>query len=583
MCGILGVSSSFATRDRVEAALAKLAWRGPDARKVELAGEWWLGVARLAISDPATGQPLRCERTGNVVAFNGVLTDAAREFRRFGGSARSRNDAELVLLRFAAAGESGLFLGPGHHAAALVAPELGTTWLLRDREGEKPLWAWRRGTRIVAFASSLAALRALGLDFALRDEEVARFLRYGWQPLPEATGSGDEVFEVPSGVHRIGASGAFERVEVPAVADAGPGSLRVRLERAVQRCAEAEVPVALALSGGIDSACIAAALAAAGRRVPAYQWRALGAPSDERELARTVATHTGLELREVDSGPEILAALPALTAAVGLPLGDPSLLATHALACAVARDGGRVLLGGEGGDELFLGYDRQRAAAWLPSLRWNAFAARLRGTSRVARLARALTAPDPAAELLAAIPVAVLRDILPDPGLAEVGLRAVPEATPETGLARARALDRHGYLRWDLLPKLDTALMAAGVEGRCPFLDPEVTGSPEALAAPTRAALGKRALREAFHSALPRAVFARRKTGFGIPLDRWLRTDAFVADLLSERRTQQRAHLRPGVAAHLLDLHRKGQARLGRVLHALVALEVWLRWNEAAT
>ena len=584
MCGILGVAMTLATRDRTEAALANLAWRGPDERRVVAAGAWWLGVARLAIRDRSAGQPMLCEQSGRVVAFNGVMTDATHEFRRFAGTARSHNDSELPLLRFAAEGEAGLHLGPGHHAAALVAPDTGLVWLMRDREGEKPLWVWQIAGRVVAFASTLASLAVLGARPRLGDEERARFLRYGWQPEPRAGDAGHELLEVAPGVHRIDAQGCMTRVPESSRA-ASPtdfhGSatdLRARVTSAVLRCADAEVPVALALSGGIDSACIAAALASSGRRLIAYQWCARGALEDERERAALIARHTGHELRMVDAGPEILVALPMLTAAVGLPLGDPSVLAVHSLARVVAADGHRVLLSGEGGDELFLGYDRQRAAAWLPRMRLRWLEHAVSGTSRWARLVRAFAAADPQAELLAAAPKGFLRGVLRQRGLADVAVREVAAAQGAAGLVRAHALDRHGYLRWDLLPKLDIALMAAGVEGRCPLLDPAVTTSAEALATPNRSQLKKRALVDAFRAQLPARVFTQRKLGFGIPLDRWLREHPFLPGVLADPKTSSREHIDGQGLRRMLDLHLCGRANFGRALYGIAALELWLRW-----
>jgi len=149
-------------------------------------------------------------------------------------------------------------------------------------------------------------------------------------------------------------------------------------------------------------------------------------------------------------------------------------------------------------------------------------------------------------------------------------------------LERARFVDRQFYLRSDLLPKCDTAFMAAGIEGRCPYLDPEVLASPEARSADPRAVLGKRALRAAFRHDLPDGVLDQPKLGFGLPLDRWIREDDALLDLLCDRRTRSRPHLRASGLQAMLDCHRSGRANLGHGLYLIAAWELYLRYLEAS-
>src|SRR5690606_8648617 len=171
--------------------------------------------------------------------------------------------------------------------------------------------------------------------------------------------------------------------------------------------------------------------------------------------------------------------------------------------------------------------------------------------------------------------------LVPELRQAALGEELAPLGTATT-LERARLVDRLAYLRSDLLPKLDVATMAAGIEGRCPFLDPEVLASHEATAADPRAVLGKRPLRELFEARLPRGHFAQRKRGFALPLDRWWREDDFLPDLLLERRTLERPHLIAAGLRRMLDAQRAGSVRLGHALYLLVAYELWLRTLAAA-
>jgi asparagine synthase (glutamine-hydrolysing) len=573
MCGIVGIKSAQVP-DSLAAALQALAWRGPDDRRTLQAGAWSLAVARLAITDPGSPQPIVCPETGRVVLFNGAVTSAAGERKELGGALRTGNDAELLLARLRTHGESALLRMTGPYAAVIVDPRADRLWLVRDPCGEKPLYAVTREGRVVAFASTAGSLRALGFDVALAEAEVARWFRFGFCLAPQLAAAGLELRADLRGAWVDDREGLRHLAAEPPRAP--PAPLRERILHAVDRCAQAEVGVGLSLSGGVDSSCIAAALRSLKRRVPAYQFRAAGEPEGERELGKKVAQATGHYLRPVDGSPALLATLPALTRAAGLPLGDPSVLAAHAVAAAAHADGMRVLLSGEGADDLWLGYRRHRAAAMLPArgLRW--LPSPKLSMRPLARLSRALASSRPYDALLEVTPPAFRRAVLV-PALQRGEL---PEDGSRSALQRARHVDRHYYLRHDLLPKLDLATMAAGVEGRCPFLDPEVLQSDEAEAEDPRAVLGKRALKEAFRRDLPSGVLEQRKLGFGLPLDRWLREDDWLPDLLRDRRTCERGHLRAEGLARMLDLHRRGRARLGHGLFLVAAYETWLRERE---
>jgi asparagine synthase (glutamine-hydrolysing) len=576
MCGIVGIRAETLREMRGDfaAAMRALAWRGRDGSGSAQVGGWRLGVARLAITDPAAAQPIVCAHTGRVVVCNGAITSARAEWARYGEGRQTRNDAELPLLRLRHCGPGALAPQCGHYAFAVADPD-GRLWLARDPWGEKPLWVVRRGARVLAFASTVAALRALGFVIDLPLAEVGHLLRLGWHFAPAIEGAGLTLEDAGAGVWEADGGTPVPQQVAPWPAR----SLRARVQAAVERCARAEVRVGLLLSGGIDSACLAACLRAAGcTDLPAFQFAARGEPRAERGRAQQVAEHTGMHLIAVDGGPELLRLLPALTAAHGLPVGDPSTLAAHAVALRAAQEGVKVLLSGEGGDELFFGYRRHRVAArmrrwqfgWLPlpDPLAHGYSARLR---------RALRARD----------VDLLLAVAP-PGVAELALapelRAV-HPLPLAGdvvdpLERAITLDRQAYLRRDLLPKADLATLYAGVEGRCPFLDPEVAAAPEAELHAAARNLGKRALRLAFASELPRAVLRQGKTGFGLPLDRWLRQDDFLADILSDRRTLERPHVVAAGLRDLLDRHRQGRVHLGHALYLFAAYELYLRTLE---
>lgn len=577
MCGILGVRTTWLNdRRAVESALDTLAWRGPDGSALTRAGpDWWLGVARLAITDLTASQPLECPRTGRIVAFNGAVTSAQSEWPAFDGLARTRNDAELLLLRAERDGPEGLLGMTGPYAVAVVDPAERCVWLGRDPEGEKPLWLGIEAGQVVAFASSRAALRALGFDVGLTAEQRRQFVQFGmWVPDRDTA-----VVELPPGLHRL-ADAEAEPDRGARVPRSRDGDLGRGLERAVARCTTAEVPVALTLSGGIDSACIAVAAAGAGRRLDAFQFCAVGEPQLERERAQAVASQLGHHLRLVDGRPNLLTELERLTTLQGGPVGDPSTLAALAVAQAAAGAGAKVILSGEGADDLLLGYRRQRLAAWLParSPRATVALAGSRGT-----LARAWRAWRGGYEELLRVPRPRFAADVFAPELAEPSAFAVTPAPPGRMVERARILDREVYLRRDLLPKLDLATMAAGIEGRAPFLDPAVLDSAAVREPRTRLVLGKAALRAAFGSRLPPGFMRQRKRGFAVPLDRWFAEDDFLADVLSDQRTVARAHLRAdGLRAAIDRGRRDPRAGDGHALYLVAALELFDRWLEDA-
>ncbi|MGE3171310.1 MAG: asparagine synthetase B [Planctomycetota bacterium] len=576
----------------MRSALAALRWRGPDGAGSVRCGDFVLGCARLAITERRSRQPL-LRRGGRFAAvLNGAVTDARAQWRELRPRLLRRpslpNDTWLPLLWCEAGRPERLGDFAGHRAVAVVDAVEDRLWLAQDPAGEKPLLVALVGGAPVAFASTAPALRALGVDAVVDDAGLARLFWSGAAGPPVGRPAGPRVVAALPRVHTAAGSGQ-PPVPVPARAapEAAPPVLATALAAAVARCADAgaDQPVGLALSGGIDSSCIAVELA--GRRdgsaPTAWQFRAAGADRGERDLAAAVAAHLGLALRPVEGGPEVLDALPLLTRCAGLPLGDPSVLAVHALARKAAGAGVRVLLSGEGADEALLGYARHRALRRLP--RWRLPApprtAADWSMGRVARSLRALAAADPYLELLAVTPPAFRREVL----TAEI---AAPGSTGPWGpwpgrprgpaaerLQHAAAVDRDLYLRWDLLPKLDVATMAAAVEGRCPFLDGEVQRACAALSPLQR--LGKRPLRAAYRDRLPAAVFAQPKRGFALPLDRWFRGDLPWLDLLRSARTRARPHLRPGGLDRAIDRHRRGAADLGHALYLVVAFELYLQ------
>ena len=602
MCGIVGARDDW-LRSRgqlpdaaLSAAVAALAWRGEDDQGVRRAGGWWLGCARLAIS-AGEGQPLHATGLGTTAVMNGAITNARELWRQLAPETEGReplpNDAALPGLAVGSGRPALLDAMRGHHAYAVVDERSEQVYLGQDRYGERPLCCvvtrvdgrWQ----LVAFASTPAALRAFGVDVRATQDDVAQWFRYGWSEARTYEVDADlRVCELPSrgAAHVARPSGerwielAQDDARVTDAASTDARALPELLAESVQRCLDTPSTTGLCLSGGLDSSCLALTLETLGRAVPAYQFSALGGPPDERRAAAAVAAAAQLPLRRVDGGPEVLDALPKLTRLAGQPLGDPSVLAAHAVATAARADGVKVLLGGEGADELLLGYRRYRALQRMPRLPGLArLGHRLRPWSMRAgaRLVRAAFAPNPVRALLAVTPPAFGREVLTE-ALAEApcwrDAEPLPRARESLALA-GRADDLAHYLPRDLLPKLDVALLAAGVEGRCPYLEAGVEAHGASLDA-----LGKRPLRTAFAARLPAEVRRLPKRGFSLPLDAWFRGELNALEVLAEDRSRQRPHLRPGGLARAVDQHRKQRTELGHGLYLLYAYELHLRADE---
>jgi len=599
MCGIVVARDRWLRQQPGEpaatmaAAVECLRWRGPDGGDVVHLGEWWLGCARLAITQPRSRQPVVARGRRWAAVLNGAITNARELWAHFLPGAERRvappNDAWLPLLAVARGDFAALAAMRGHHAYAVVDLAADRLVLGQDRYGEKPLFcltkAATNGRELVAAASTLPALAAVGMPDSDQPRVRADFWHYGFSsPAPARLPAGLRLDALPRRGKPCASLGGAQPLpcEAPDPTTTRPaatphfvpskpaGSLRARLVASVARCLDASPRAGLLLSGGIDSSVLAAAAHELGKSLPCFQFRAHGSDGAERELARAVARHCQHAFHPVDAGPEVLDALPDLVAAVGWPLGDPSVLAVHAVSRAAAASGCRILLSGEGADELFLGYRRYRALGHLPRLLWLRRLQPGWSMTYLARYWRAATSAQPAASLLEITPPEFRRQVLtpaPPPRW---------RRPPGDPVLQAQAADLEGYLRLDLLPKVDAATLAAGIEARCPYLEGDLLDAPE-----RRAYGGKRRLREAFANSLPKPVFQQPKRGFSLPLDRWFRGATLLLDLLAEPRSQQRNHLRPGGLARAIDRHRQGKCNLGHGLYLLAAMEFFLRLHDA--
>lgn len=496
MCGIAGLlGADGAVRPLIEA----LAHRGPDGIRTEQVAGGEFAHARLSIIDLEGGwQPLHA--AGGAVIGNGEIYNYLELTEQF--QLRDRlatgSDFEPLLHLYAQEGPAAFERLRGMYALCLIGAD-GRTWLARDPFGIKPLYVLELDQGL-AFASEPRAFLAAGLVGAeLSDAAAAELIGFSYTLGPETIFKGVKRLAPGAVVEVVGGRMVEREVVKPLSSRLAKGGeegdllrqLDAVLENSVAVHQRSDVPYGLFLSGGIDSAAIATLMARLNARPVTAFTCGFDTPgaADERARAETVARALDLDWRETSfDEADFWRILPQVAWALDDPTADYATLPTYKLAEAAKADL-TVVLTGEGGDELFGGYGRYRRAlrpAWLG------------GRPAEPR-------PDDPAALARWRTVAK-----PPPGL--------------TRLQQAQWADVATWLPNDLLLKLDRCLMAHGLEGRTPFLDPEVA----AFAYPlpdrfkVRGRYGKWILRKWLETACPAAEPWAKKQGFTVPVDAWI-------------------------------------------------------------
>jgi asparagine synthase (glutamine-hydrolysing) len=618
MCGICGLAAGRGGAPdprALEAMSAALVHRGPDDEGRMASGEVALGARRLSIIDLAGGhQPIANEDGRVTVVQNGEIynhEELRRELAPSGHSFRTRCDTEVIVHLYEELGDGFAERLRGMFAVAIWDERENRLVLARDRFGIKPLFYWETPEGGLAFASELKALMALDeFDPPLDMRALESLLAFNSIPGPLT------IFE---GVRKLQPGHLLSwrpggRVEVrgyaspvPAASDAlrqeGAGDLaaelRERLRDSVRAHLVSDVPVGVLLSGGIDSATLAALAAEeSGERVRTFSIGFRERSFDELERARLVAERYDTEHHELVVDPDVGEVLTRLAEVFDEPLADSSAVPTY-LVSELASRHVKVAMSGEGGDELFGGYHTYVAdsiapwagrpvAALRPLIeRLPSSSARVSFDYKAKRFARGgalppldrhhawkeIFSPELRAELRTD-PVPAGFDPL------DVYRERYASTAGAEPIARLQDVDRAIYLVDDLLVKTDRASMAHSLEVRVPFLDTAVTDL--ALSVPTRRHLlgfqKKRLLRRAMAPLLPRQIVLGRKRGFSIPAAAWLRGELrpFARDVLSADALRRQGLFRPEGVERLLDEHESGRADHSRQIWCLMTIGLWL-------
>ena len=632
MCGIAGLfdlraATTLAHLHEEAATMARVvAHRGPDddGTWADAAAGVGFGHQRLSIIDPSAAghQPMTSADGRWTVTYNGELYNFAELRGALEGAGvgfAGGSDTEVLVEALAAWGlDATLRRANAMFALAAWDARDRALHLVRDRLGEKPLY-WSLAGATLLFASEVQALRRhAGFDDGIDRDALAAYFSRSYVPGPATIYRGARKLP-PGSILSISAERPEPRIRpfwsladvvsqgVEAVDDAeAVDELEALLGDAVALRQRADVPLGAFLSGGVDSSVVVALLAQGSPRPVQSFTIAFDEPGvDESASARAVAAHLGTEHHQIDLGPDVgLAAAARLGAVYDEPFGDPSALPTL-LVSEAARSHLTVALTGDGGDEVFAGYNRHvlgdafwRRASRLPvgvrrpSARlvgavphsWVRVAARpaerivRNPADKVARLARILpaTGVDDLVERLTATWPA-------GHGLVLGGTdRSTAPVLPRTGGVAERLAfhDTLTTLPDDMLVKVDRASMHVALEVRVPLLDHRVVEwawrRPFDLR--LRGGAGKWALRQVLDRHVPRALTDRPKMGFDPPLAEWLRGPlrAWAGDLLSPSRLRADGHLRAAPIAEAWRQHQRGVANRDYELWAVLAFHSWL-------
>jgi asparagine synthase (glutamine-hydrolysing) len=619
MCGIAGfVESSTATAPFGPEAGAALVHRmcdvirhrGPDDEGVWVDQGIALGMRRLSIIDLSTGhQPIHNEDRSVWIVFNGEIynyRELRRELEAAGHRFYTNTDTEVIVHAYEQWGKEAIARLRGMFGLAIWNTQTRALLVARDRIGIKPMHYATVNGRLYFGSELKSLLQAPDLPRDLDPDALDHYLSFLYTPrdgsifkhvrkLPpghlltwqDGRIAIDKYWEIP-------ANETFTGSEADAV-----GQLRAVLTDAVRSHLISDVPLGAFLSGGIDSSLVVGLMSeVSGARVKTFSIGFDEPEFDELEPARRVAEHFGTEHHEFVVKPDGVGILDSLVSHFDEPFADSSAIPTWYVS-EMARRHVTVVLSGDGGDELFGGYDR-----YVPHPRVVAFD---RYSPRALRRVAAIAA--------ARLPHGVrgknfLRHVGRDeqgryldairffgadekPALLTADLqRAIESPDPETRLARhfgrfsqlpwssqMMRFDAETYLPEDVLTKVDRMSMAHSIESRVPLLDNEVIAFASALPASLKIKNGRRkhVLKEVAATLLPADILNRRKQGFGVPLGTWFRGNLreLFADTLLSPQSLQRGYFQPAFVRQIVDEHVSGKRDHTLRLWQLVVFETW--------
>jgi len=622
MCGIAGfvvqheivnAPESLAVLDRMCRVIAH---RGPDDQGMIVEGPAALGMRRLSIIDLAGGhQPmLGCDRAIKIV-FNGEIynyRELQHQLEACGHNFKTSSDTEAIIHAYEEYGANCVDHLRGMFAFAIWNGRRGELFMARDRVGKKPLYYTVTQPGTLLFGSELKSLREHP-EFRgeMSPEALDAYLTFGYVPDPLTIFR--NVHKLPPGHHLVFKNGRakveqywnfqYEGAQQHSAVRAEDyvEELRELLDEAVRMRLVADVPLGAFLSGGVDSSAVVGLMArhtdqpiktfSIGFREDSY---------NELKYARLASKHFGTDHRELIVTPDICHIVDELAWHFDEPFADQSAIPTY-LVSKLAREHVKVVLSGDGGDELFAGYtryatDRKRSGfAHLPRvLRHNVMQPLSRGLPHNAWGRNYLhqVSNDPLDRYIEDISIFTK---LNKPLLYTSDFRRQLGKTEAAALFREHAsrigskdpldallyLDSKTYLPGDILTKVDRMSMAVSLEARVPLLDHKlvefVTSIPASLK--MKGSETKHIFKLAVRDIVPAEILNRPKQGFGVPITEWINNQLRerIRDTFADQRSRQRGYIEPGYVDVLLNEHERGRRDHSWALWALLMLELWQR------
>ncbi|MGI8919447.1 MAG: asparagine synthase (glutamine-hydrolyzing) [Pyrinomonadaceae bacterium] len=625
MCGITGWANLDARTPPPEGAkqllhsmCERMMHRGPDAEGLLVSTGVALGMRRLAIIDLVTGeQPVFNEDHSVAVILNGEIynyRELRADLESRGHSFRSASDTEVLPHLYEEYGKKMVHHLNGMFAFVLWDAPNQRLFIARDRFGEKPLYWGIFGNQLLFASEPKVLLAHPDVRPGLNLHALRQYLSFDYIPAPRSIYEG--INKLPA-AHTLTLESGRASVEpywclsyqtkqpVPDETEAAK-QLEALLAESVRMRLVSDVPLGVLLSGGVDSSAVAAfAVRASSEPVKTFSISFAESSFDESSYARGVAKYLGTDHHEERLSSNLAANLIGeIGSWMDEPFSDSSLVPTYLLA-RFTRKHVTVALGGDGGDELFAGYQMYRGHHWaeiytkLPALVQRGLIEPLvrllpvktKNLSLDYKALRFITGakydlvtrhhvwfgsftPEQQQQLLTPEVLAAS-----DGDIYRDARRMVSECDAETVLERMQNLDTQLYLAEDILTKVDRASMAVSLEVRAPFLDPGVAEFAASLPAhyKLRGGTSKYILKRAVQNLLPPFVTRRSKKGFGVPVAEWLKGQLkpLARDLLSPERVRRAGVFNAEYVTRLQDEHERGIANHRKLLWTLLMFELW--------
>ena len=609
MCGITGgIGPSAPLQTLLDAQLKSISHRGPDDTGTYIDNQIGLGMCRLAIVEIASGgQPLSDSADKIHIVWNGEIfnyRELRAELEQRGRRCRTSSETEVVMNLYLEFGLRFVNKLNGMFAIAIHDARDNSLHLIRDRIGKKPLWFSHQSDGTLFFSSEVRAIMLARPDRTLRTNVVSEVMQYGYINSPNS--AFNEIHQLPPASILTWRDGHVSKekywrldfdTKVKVSYEEALQTSKDLIEAAVLRRLISERPLGAFLSGGIDSTVVTAYMAKNMKsKVQTYSIGFEDAQFNEAHHAKSVANYLGTDHHEEFLSTIDPQVIEKISQVLDQPFADSSIVPTYLLA-QFAQEKLIVALGGDGGDEVFGGYDRYLAAPVLQILNplneplkntLSGFGQRSPWTSRkMDRIVSQLSSKESLAlrysSILSLAQSEELKTILnPDfyTRSAEICFINQFNTGTTTSYNRMFRSDLEFYLPGDLLVKADIATMANSLELRSPLLDVNLVewGASLPIKYKIKGFETKRILKDVARSLVPSELIDRPKMGFGIPRSQWLRNELkeLMMDTLTDTTALQRGWFNQNQVKRTLQLHMSGKNK-DSIIWPMLMLELWAR------